>query len=346
MTSSGAAVSTTTIITAFPNPWTVVREIWTDWDGLVGDISAMQSDQPFWISKTFLSNMMLPAIIGTAVACTAMYLISYYVLADRIFPKEDMATKERKSRAAAQLTNMLFNSIIGSLGIYYEFWVLPTLSTYYIVMGRGDNMDTTTVATHLDRIPGHEEYFYLVSAMQFGYQCWAFPMGILVIKEPFEMILHHLAVVVASTLSGFTNFGFRYYTPYFYGIMELSSVPLAIMNAFKDSPTLMKRHPVGYLVARAVFSFGFLHVRIVMWYTRGPVFLRDLFFVAYTLQRNWTQKLFMFSAWVGCMVLGVLIHWWAYLVLKGQFSWFKKFFQTLFRNLTSSTKDGNKTKKI
>ena len=243
----------TAVITAFPNPWTVVQEIWTDWDNLVRDTSAMQSDQPFWISKTFLFGMMLPAIIGTAVACTAMYIISYYVLADRIFPKEDMATKERKSRAAAQLTNMLFNSIIGSLGIYYEFWVLPTLSTYSIVMGQGDIMDTTTVATHLDRIPGHEEHFYLLSAMQFGYQCWAFPMGVLVNKEPFEMILHHLAVIVASTLSGFTTFGFRYYSPYFYGIMELSSVPLAVINAFRDSLKLTKRHPVRYLVARAFF---------------------------------------------------------------------------------------------
>ena len=314
---ASSASEASPVITAFPSPWTVVQEIWTDWEGLVSDISTMQYDQPFWIPKTFSINMMLPAIISTAVGCTAMYLVSYYVLADKIFPIEDMATKERKSRAAAQLTNMAFNSIIGSLGIYCEYWVLPTLSTYYIVMGKGDNMDTTTVATHLDRIPGHEEYFFLFSAMQFGYQCWAIPM-ILVIKEPFEMILHHLAVIMASTLSGFTSFGFRYYTPYFYGIMELSSVPLAVMNAFKDSPTLLKRHPVGYLVARAVFSFGFLHVRIAMWYKRGPLFLRDLFFVAYTLQGQWTQKTFVFSAWVGCMVLGVLIHWWAYLVLKGK----------------------------
>lgn len=334
--------SSTSTTTAFPHPWKIVKETWTDWDRLMGDISAMQSDEPFWVPKSHFFNEMVPAIVGTAITCAIIYTISFRFLVDKIFPKEDMTKRSRKSKAAVQITNMIFNSIIGSLGIYNEFWVLPTLPAYNIA----DAAATTAATTHLDRIPGHEEYFYLMSAMQFGYQMWAFPTGVFVIREPFEMILHHLAVIFASTASGFTKFGFRYYTPYFYGIMELSSVPLAVMNAFKDSPTLMKRYPFPYLVARALFSFGFLHVRIYMWYFRGPIFLRDSFFVSYTKQCHWILKTFMLSQWGFCMILGVLIHWWAYLVLKGQFSWFKTFSQSLFRNLTQSSSSSPSVKKI
>lgn len=297
---------------------TVLKEIFTDWDELVEAVSQMQAGQPFWMPIPYILHQMLPAVAGTAVVCTLVYLLCFYFIVERSFSPHDMKNPLKRSKACYQITNMVFNLTIGCLGLYFEYWILPTLPAY-------------NQGTHLDRIPGHEDQFYLLSAMQFGYQIWAVPVGLWYVKESTEMMFHHLAVIMASTMAGFTRFGFRYYTPYFFGIMELSSVPLAVMNAFKDNPGWMKRYPIGYLVARGLFSFSFLYGRIYMWFSRGPIFLRDNYLVSYTKLCNGGQKVFMLSQWALCMFLGVLQFWWAYLVSRGIASWFAKLLQTAFR---------------
>jgi hypothetical protein len=176
-----------------------------------------------------------------------------------------------------------------------------------------------------------------MSAMQLGYQLWALPMGLIVVKEPTEMILHHWAVVLTSTMSGFVTLGFRYFSPYFYGLMELSSIPLAAMNTFKDNPKWMHRYQFTYLVTRAAFSFGFLYFRIYLWLFIGPRFLLHNFFAFYTT--GWRiEKLFLGAQWLLAMFLGVLQFYWAYLVTKGIVSFFVRFFAS-FASSSRKTKD-------
>ena len=79
------------------------------------------------------------------------------------------------------------------------------------------------------------------------------------------MIIHHLAVICVGSVTAFISCGFRYYTPFFYGMIEISSVPLSVMNAFKNNPEWIKAYPGVYSKVRLVFGITFLIVRVVLW---------------------------------------------------------------------------------
>jgi hypothetical protein len=49
------------------------------------------------------------------------------------------------------------------------------------------------------------------------------------------MLMHHVTVIVVASMTLLMTNGFRYWIPYFFGIMEIISIPLAIMNTFKTT---------------------------------------------------------------------------------------------------------------
>jgi hypothetical protein len=263
-------------------------------------LTRLNEESSFWLPSSYVWEKMMPGILITALAATGIFALSYFIVADRMSSKTTSVVK--KYKACYQITNLFFNIIIGALGLYYEYFVLPTLPAH---------QSTDTV----DRIPNHEN-LYIFCAMQFGYQVWALPVGFFLVKESSEMISHHIAVVFSATLSGFAVCGFRYYVPYFYGLMELSTIPLSIMNTFKDNQDWIKKFPLTYLVVRGIFSFSFLFLRIYLWFWRGPFFLRDNFILFYT-RRTDVIKLFLFLQWSMCMFLGCLQFYWAVLVSRG-----------------------------
>jgi hypothetical protein len=168
----------------------------------------------------------------------------------------------------------------------------------------------------VDKILGLEKELYLVSAFQLGYQLWAIPVGILHVKETTSMIVHHFAVLVSTSMTGFLSIGFRYYSPFFYGVFELSSVPLSLMNSFKNSPELQRKYPLVDAWSRNLFAVSFLLIRIVLCFSRWPVFLRDNFIVLYTREMGF-YKLYMVVQWSLAAFLAILQPYWAILILKG-----------------------------
>lgn len=148
-------------------------------------------------------------------------------------------------KASYQLTNLIVNLVLGCLGIYYQAQVPWDEST-------------------TEKIVGYE-HVKLFSLGQIGYQLWALPIGIIFIGESTQMIIHHVAVICVCSTSAFIRCGFRYYTPYFYGLIEISSVPLSIMNGFKDNKHWIKQYPEMYSTVRLVFGCLFLLVRVVLW---------------------------------------------------------------------------------
>jgi hypothetical protein len=188
------------------------------------------------------------------------------------------------------------------LGVYYHLNVLPMLESHHY-------------PNVIDKIPGHAN-LYIFSAMQLGYQLWALPVGLIFVKEPAEMIVHHLAVVLASTMSGFSYCGFRYFSIYFYGLMELSSIPLAVMNTFKDNPASIDRHSFLFLVTKAAFSFSFLYLRVYMWFYIGPRFLMHDFFLFWTVEMG-IEKVFLLVQFILGVFLGLLQLYWGILVSRG-----------------------------
>jgi len=243
-----------------------------------------------------MERTVLPVILVVAVSCSVVYSIALKVV-------QLMAIQNvRSEKLAYQITNALFNLCIGLIGLYLEYQVLPKLPSY--------------LGTSVDRIPWNHEELYLVSAMQLGYQFWAIPTGIFAVGESITMIFHHFAVVISTSLSGFMTVGFRYYTPFFYGVMELSSLPLAVMNAFKDQPEWIKRYPGVFDVSRVVFAVSFLVIRVWMCFFRWTAFLRDNFIFFYTAEMGYF-KLYLMIQCSLAFFLATLQIYWATLIVKG-----------------------------
>jgi hypothetical protein len=160
------------------------------------------------------------------------------------------ASAEDASRAAwkasYQLTNLLVNLVLGCMGIYYQINHVPW----------GESA--------MNKIVGYEHVKHFAVG-QIGYQLWALPIGIFFVDETPTMLVHHVAVICVCSVSAFVTCGFRYYTPYFYGLIEISSVPLSIMNSFKNNKHWIKAYPEAYSLVRLVFALAFLLVRVVLW---------------------------------------------------------------------------------
>jgi hypothetical protein len=276
----------------------MIDGILSEWNRLTNSISELHNE-PVFLPQSFIKGTLLPAIVVVAFTLTIIYLISFQFV-DKIVPANTEAVL--KSKVCYQITNVLFNLFVGTVGLYLEYWVLPSLPAYN--------------ASNVDKILGNEEELYLVSALQLGYQLWAIPVGIFYVHESPEMVLHHLAVVVSTSMTGFLSIGFRWYSPFFYGIMELSSVPLSVMNSFKDNPKWIEKYPAAYGMSRNIFALSFLVIRVLMCARRWPVFLRDNFIVMYT--KEWgVYKVYMFVQWSLASFLAYLQLFWGSLIIKG-----------------------------
>jgi hypothetical protein len=163
-----------------------------------------------------------------------------------------MPADEREAASLAawkgsyQMTNLLVNLALGCVGIYYQLVHVP--------------WDEST----MNKIAGYE-HVKLFAIAQVGYQAWALPIGLFFVGETREMLIHHVAVICVGSVSAFVHCGFRYFTPYFYGAIEISSVPLSIMNSFKNNKHWIKAYPEMYSAVRLVFALSFLLVRTILW---------------------------------------------------------------------------------
>ena len=268
------------------------------WKDIKEEISKIH-DLPKLLPDDFIRGTAIPSIGVVTVMLTLVYILSFRIV-DSFLSKDIPAIN--KTRICYQITNVAFNLCIGTIGVYLEYWVLPTLSSFH--------------GTSLDRITYNHEELYLVSAMQLGYNFWAIPVGLFYVGEDTQMLMHHLAVVISTSFSGFMTAGFRYYTPFFYGIMELSSLPLSLMNAFKDNPEWIKNYPGAYLCVRVAFAVCFLFIRVYMCAYRWPPFLRDNFILMYTAEWG-VWKLYLVVQWSLAAFLASLQLYWASLILLG-----------------------------
>jgi len=196
-----------------------------------------------------------------------------------------------------QLTNLAINTYLGVLGIYHYFFTI------------------TRPAVGADRVSGWES-LAVFGHVQISYQLWALPVGYYFVNETPSMLAHHLQVIIVSCLASFFTNGFRYVTPFFFGLIEISSVPLSIMNHFKSSPELIDKYPGMYNVIRVVFSFTFLVVRVYMWLPNMFSFLHDCGILCITCDNClcYAGLGISFVAAVGLTALQLM---WASVIIKG-----------------------------
>jgi hypothetical protein len=232
------------------------------------------------------------AFLVPRVAATFLIVTFIYYAAFLMDGKTDhRADLTRKRKRCYQITNFCVNAVLGCMGVYYECYRAPK-----------------EVETFEETITGHYD-FAIFSAIQFGYQFWAIPVGLFWVGENLPMLLHHFAVINVSCLSAFFVNGFRTRTAFFYGVVELSSVPLAIINSFKDQPELIGRHPAFYGNTRLLFAALFLYLRVWLFAPRGYRIARDVALVAFYSGGPW------FRVWMGTVVacivflLALQLHW-------------------------------------
>ena len=245
----------------------------------------------------FIRGTVLPAILQTFVVMWLVYLACDWFVADLLVDRNDTEYTCKKRKICYQLTNLLTNAGLGLAGLYYELQMR--------------NEATTAQET----VSGNNHLVYF-SAWQLGYQLWAIPVGLFMVNESLPMLVHHFTVIMVSCMSGFLDNGLRYWTPFFYGLIELSSVPLAVMNAFKQNKHLIDLYPVHYQRVRVVFALAFLYLRVVMFVPRHYMYLRDQMMLWRDCPLFW-YRVFMAACWISSVVLLLLQLYWASIILKG-----------------------------
>lgn len=278
----------------------LVNQLVQEWVQLTEQISKFHDEQPTFLPTEYIKRTLMPTILVVAICLTVLYALCFQFVT--VNKNSIVKTQKQRIKVCYQITNIIFNICIGAIGCYLEYVILPTLDCYN--------------KASVEKIVGYEQELYLVSAFQLGYQLWAIPVGVLHVGEDMTMLLHHFAVVISASMTGFLSIGFRYYSPFFYGVMELSSIPLSVMNSFKDNKELRDKYPTVNAMSRAAFVSSFLLIRIILCLSRWPVFLRDNFIVFYTQPMGF-YKFYSFLQWSLAVTLQLLQLYWATLIIKG-----------------------------
>lgn len=252
------------------------------------------NEGPIFLDESFLRQVVVPQTIVCGGAMSVIYVALLYWI--DMYASKNVSTAARR-KISYQATSLCACVILSVMGLYYEYHL--------------DNKGLTVE----EKIQGHE-HLVLLSSFQLGFQLWAIPVGIFHVDESPVMILHHLTVVAVAIMTGFLRNGFRYWIPFYFGIFELSTIPLSIMNFFKEFPSLIDQYPGLYLKVRLTFCGTFLYVRILMLAPRLYSYLRS-HFLLYSQHPSLPYRIFMSACGGSSLILLLLQLYWASLILKG-----------------------------
>jgi hypothetical protein len=144
-----------------------------------------------------------------------------------------------------------------------------------------------------------------------GFQFWDFTSSV-VCGYAYMHIIHHFSVFVLCliVLMNGPNGFLLYYAPFFLGVTEISSVPLAVVDVFRTSKPLAKSYAGLNELSRSLFAVTFLAFRGVYW----PVVVLDFF------RETWASEASagLLATWyIACIGLTGLQYYWAFLIIKG-----------------------------
>lgn len=148
-----------------------------------------------------------------------------------------------------------------------------------------------------------------------AFQIWDLLVTLLMaqeVKGQMQHIIHHVSssiLCILGLLNGPHGF-LMYYAPFFFGVSEISSMPLAFMDLFKYSPELTKKFPKTSESVRVAFALLFLLVRCIYW----PFVTMD-FWIA-TINSSapmWIRCVW----WFFNIGLTALQYYWGSLIVKG-----------------------------
>lgn len=249
---------------------------------------------PLFRDSTHMIQFVVPDTLSSLLFCSLIYVMSFNFV-HLLVPQGSLSNPLKRRKLCYGITNFVVNLVLGVAGFYYNSLL---------------NEDPTPQ----EIIQLGELHFF--GSWQLGYQLWAIPVGIFFVKEDPLMLLHHVAVIMAaSTIALFTN-GMRYWAPFVLGCVEISSVPLAVMNVFKDNKELIAKYPDAYLMVRTASAICFLYVRVFMFVPRNSMQMYD-HVMAWSNNENTIYKIYSFLVFFSSLFLTFLQLKWGHLIVKG-----------------------------
>jgi len=120
------------------------------------------------------------------------------------------------------------------------------------------------IATYAERLYGANDACFALNRFMLGFQVYDLLATAL---EPSlrkaEHLGHHTATLLTAMSAAATGGPyFNYYIAFFFGFTELSSVPLAFVDLFRQLPKLANSFPLLNELLRTTFAVSFLVVRV------------------------------------------------------------------------------------
>lgn len=262
---------------------------------LSGRMSALNEGDIF-LEKKFILDTVIPQIVLSSCALYAIYFVTSFLFEHYLLSQTKLGLAKRR-KLCFQITSACANLLLSVMGVYFE---------YFVKSGAFSLEEATQ---------GGKEFIFL-STLQIAFQVFSIPIGILHTNESKQMLVHHTAVVVVTGMSAFFRNGFRYWTPFFYGIIEISSLPLAPYNWFKNNPEYSAKYPALFDRVRLTFAFSFLWFRVAMFIPRIVPYLLQQYFL-FSTHPSLPYRAFMSVAWICSLVLFFLQMMWGSLITRG-----------------------------
>jgi len=132
------------------------------------------------------------------------------------------------------------------------------------------------------------------------------------VKNQMQHIVHHASTVLLVSLALLNGqHGFMmYYGAFFFGVSEISSLPLAVMDLFKYSPELQEAYPNVNEAVKVSFGVLFLIIRCIYWPYVSVDFWKTTLVSSAPL---WLQLIWYFFN----IALTLLQFYWGSLVVRG-----------------------------
>lgn len=255
-------------------------------------------DEPSFMSPDVVHDTFL-LIIDTVVIISSIH----YILTTLLRPYSTKEKDDEHHHLAYLTTNFLVNLVLGVFGLYHMIFTVPDISSL----------------TEVERVAGFDQYLFF-GIIQIGFNLWGLVIGIFVVHERPSMVAHHVAAMSVASMSVFFNAGFRYFTPFFFGAIEISSVPLALINFFKRNKEWTKQnYPTVSTVVKLVFAVSFIILRVYLW---TPL-MYDVLQLASLLVSTCDSISCQFVVggfWTCGVFLTILQYFWSFLIVKGLIS--------------------------
>ena len=165
-----------------------------------------------------------------------------------------------------------------------------------------------------DRMYGRSEFFERhLAAPLLTYQFWNFVFCVVVAEmRDATTLVHHVASGLCPYFS--VHPFLQYYGVFFYGVPEVSSVPLTYITLSKCFPFLKTEYPNIYQLSKWSFGLLFVIIRLVMW-TYVTVFY---WIDSVDLVRNGTpHSMFVVGYyWFANVVLTGMQYFWGYKIIQ------------------------------